>query len=221
MVISIDGPAASGKSTTAELLSNKLGFIHLNSGLLYRGITYLFLKKNIITLNESSINNFFLKNDFNLSGKNLNKVIWNSQNISQYLFMENINEAINDISNNHLIRNYLIDKQRILSFNKDIVCEGRDIGTVVFPDADFKFYLVATIESRASRRFSELKINNKYITRTSVMLNLINRDKNDINRQYSPLKKADDAIEIDTTNMTIREQMENLYKQIKQGTIND
>ena len=221
MVISIDGPAASGKSTTAELLSNKLGFIHLNSGLLYRGITYLFLKKNIITLNESSINNFFLKNDFNLSGKNLNKVIWNSQNISQYLFMENINEAINDISNNHLIRNYLIDKQRILSFNKDIVCEGRDIGTVVFPDADFKFYLVATIESRASRRFSELKINNSYITRASVMLNLINRDENDINRKYSPLRKADDAIEIDTTNMSIREQMENLYKQIKQGTIND
>tara|TARA_B110000495_G_C22854570_1_gene498278 strand:+ start:261 stop:926 length:666 start_codon:yes stop_codon:yes gene_type:complete len=221
MVISIDGPAASGKSTTAELLSNKLGFIHLNSGLLFRGITYLFLKKNIITLNESSIDNFFLKNDFNLAGENLNKVIWNSQNISQYLFMENINEAINDISNNHLIRNYLIDKQRILSFNKDIVCEGRDIGTVVFPDADFKFYLVATIESRASRRFSELKINNKYITRTSVMLNLINRDKNDINRQYSPLRKADDAIEIDTTNMSIREQMENLYKQIKQGTIND
>tara|TARA_B110000263_G_scaffold32288_1_gene24503 strand:+ start:370 stop:1035 length:666 start_codon:yes stop_codon:yes gene_type:complete len=221
MVISIDGPAASGKSTTAELLSNKLGFIHLNSGLLYRGITYLFLKKNIITLNESSIDNFFLKNDFNLAGENLNKVIWNSQNISQYLFMENINEAINDISNNHLIRNYLIDKQRILSFNKDIVCEGRDIGTVVFPDADFKFYLVATIESRASRRFSELKINNKHITRTSVMLNLINRDKNDINRKYSPLRKADDAIEIDTTNMSVCEQMENLYKQIKQGTIND
>jgi cytidylate kinase len=135
--------------------------------------------------------------------------------------MENINEAINDISNNNLIRNYLIDKQRVLSFNKDIICEGRDIGTVVFPDADFKFYLVATIESRASRRFSELKINNSYITRASVMLNLINRDENDINRKYSPLRKADDAIEIDTTNMSIREQMENLYKQIKQGTIND
>tara|TARA_B110000438_G_scaffold35623_1_gene35338 strand:- start:136 stop:801 length:666 start_codon:yes stop_codon:yes gene_type:complete len=221
MVISIDGPAASGKSTTAELLSNKLGFIHLNSGLLFRGITYLFLKKNIITLNESSIDNFFLKNDFNLAGENLNKVIWNSQNISQYLFMENINESINDISNSPLIRNYLIDKQRALSFNNDIVCEGRDIGTVVFPDADFKFYLVATIESRASRRFSELKINNSYITRASVMLNLINRDKNDINRQYSPLRKADDAIEIDTTNMSVCEQMENLYKQIKQGTIND
>jgi len=221
MVISIDGPAASGKSTTAELLSNKLGFIHLNSGLLYRGITYLFLKKNIITLNESSINNFFLKNDFNLSGENLNKVIWNSQNISQYLFMENINEAINDISNNHVIRNYLIDKQRLLSFNKDIVCEGRDIGTVVFPDADFKFYLVATIESRSLRRYSELKINNRNITISSVTLNLINRDKNDINRRYSPLKKADDAVEIDTTNMSIDEQMKNLYKQIKQGTIND
>ena len=221
MVISIDGPAASGKSTTAELLSNKLGFIHLNSGLLYRGITYLFLKENIINLNESSIDNFFLKNDFNLAGKNLNKVIWNSQNISQYLFMENINEAINDISNNHLIRNYLIDKQRILSFNKDIVCEGRDIGTVVFPDADFKFYLVATIESRSLRRYSELKINNRNITISSVTLNLINRDKNDINRRYSPLKKADDAVEIDTTNMSIDEQMKNLYKQIKQGTIND
>ena len=221
MVISIDGPAASGKSTTAKLLANKLKFIHLNSGLLYRGITYLFLKGNIITLDEISIDNFFLKNEFNLSGKKLNKVIWNNQNISKYLFMENINEAINDISNNHLIRNYLIDKQRVLSFNKDIICEGRDIGTVVFPNADFKFYLIASIKSRALRRYSELKKNNKSITRNSVMLNLINRDKNDINRKYSPLRKADNAIEIDTTDMSIREQMKMLYKQIKQGIIND
>jgi cytidylate kinase len=221
MVISIDGPAASGKSTTAKLLANKLNFIHLNSGLLYRGVTYLFLKGNIITLDEISIDNFFLKNEFNLGGEKLNKVIWNNQNISKYLFMENINKAINDISNNHLIRNYLIDKQRVLSFNKDIVCEGRDIGTVVFPNADFKFYLIASIESRALRRYSELKNNNKSITRNSVMLNLINRDKNDINRECSPLRKADNAIEIDTTDMSISEQMKMLYKQIKQGTIND
>ena len=221
MVISIDGPAASGKSTTAKLLANKLKFIHLNSGLLYRGITYLFLKGNIITLDKESIFNFFLKHEFNLCGGKLDKVIWNDQNISQYLFLEDINESINDISNNHLIRSYLIEKQRVLSFNKDIVCEGRDIGTVVFPKADFKFYLSASIESRVLRRYSELKKKNMSITKKSVMNNLINRDKNDINRKSSPLKKADNAIEIDTTDMSIVEQTRMLYKKIKQGTIND
>ncbi|MDC1051021.1 (d)CMP kinase [Candidatus Marinimicrobia bacterium] len=221
MVISIDGPAASGKSTTAKLLANKLGFIHLNSGLLYRAVTYLYLNKYIFVLDEEYIRDFFLNNELNLHGENLDKVLFNGSDISKYLSMENINKTINDISNNLVIRKILVEKQRILSLNKNIVCEGRDIGTVVFPSAKFKFYLSADLESRALRRFCELSKDNKSVSKNDVLQNLINRDKNDINRQHSPLRKAEDAIEINTTNMSIDEQVKQLYKQIKQGTIND
>lgn len=220
MVISIDGPAASGKSTTAKLLANKLGFIHLNSGLLYRAVTYLFLKKYII-LDEESIRDFFLNNELNLYSDKLDKVLFNGSDISKYLSMENINKTINNISNNLVIRKILVEKQRILSLNKNIVCEGRDIGTIVFPSAKFKFYLNADLESRSLRRFYELSKDNKGISKEDVLKNLINRDKNDINRQHSPLRKAEDAIEINTTNMSIDEQVQQLYKQIKEGTIND
>jgi len=219
MIISIDGPAASGKSTTAKLLSEKLNYIHLNSGLFYRAVTYIYIEENLFDNKYHSVDNFFLNNDLNLYGKKLDKVIWNNLDITQYLYNEKINSKINVISNNHLIRKYLVDKQRNVSLDKNIVCEGRDIGTVVFPNAEFKFYLNASINSRIRRRYKEFNNNDIDVSEYQIKKNLINRDTNDINRKISPLKKADDAIEIDTTNMTIEQQVENIYNKIKQGVI--
>ena len=219
MIISIDGPAASGKSTTAKLLSERLNYIHLNSGLFYRAVTYIYIEKNLFDNKHYSIDKFFLNNDLNLYGDKLDKVIWNNLDITKYLYNEKINSKINVISNNHLIRKYLVDKQRNVSLDKNIVCEGRDIGTVVFPNAEFKFYLNASINSRIRRRYKEFNNNNIDVNEDQIKKNLIKRDANDINRKISPLKKADDAIEIDTTNMTIEQQVENIYNKIKQGII--
>ena len=217
MIIAIDGPAASGKSTTAKLLADKIKFIHLNTGLLYRAVTYAFIKNNLINKNNFSINNFFKNNHFILSGEKLNKAFWNDSNITKYLLSEDINKNINYISNDKMIREYLVSQQRILADKRDIVCEGRDIGTVVFPDADYKFFLFASLESRINRRYIEMKSENHQIDRDEIKNNLIKRDKNDIERKNSPLLKADDAIEIDTTSISINKQVLMIYNKIKQG----
>ena len=217
MIISIDGPAASGKSTTAKLLSNKLGYIHLNSGLLYRAVTYVFIKKSLFGKFEKNLIDFFLKNKIDLKGDNLDKVFWNGIDITEKLSNENINKNINKISNNYVIREELVDKQRLLSLNRNIICEGRDIGTVVFPDAEFKFFLNASIISRVERRYEEFKKRNIMVEMEEIHSNLMNRDKNDINRNLSPLLKAEDAIEVDTTNLTIDQQVTKIYNLIKQG----
>ena len=221
MIIAIDGPGASGKSTTAKLLSKKIKFIHLNTGLLYRAVTYVFIENNFLGNNDVSINNFFKDNHITLEGKQLNETIWNNNNITKYLSEENINKNINFISNNLTIRKYLVNMQRKLSTNRNIVCEGRDIGTVVFPNADYKFFLNANLDSRIERRYSELKKNNYNITKKEIKINLTKRDKNDMERDISPLLKAQDAIEIDTTNVSIEEQVLIIYNKIKQGIVYD
>ena len=219
MIIAIDGPAASGKSTTAKLLADKIEFIHLNTGLFYRGVTYCCIENDLISKKKFSINNFFNNNSVILSGKNLNKVFWNDSDITKYLSSEDINKNINFISNNKAIREYLVYQQRILSKKRNIVCEGRDIGTVVFPNAEYKFFLSASLESRIDRRYVEMKSKNYDITKNEIKENLIKRDKNDIERKNSPLLKANDAIEIDTTNISISEQVLIIYNNIKEGII--
>ena len=146
-----------------------------------------------------------------------NKAFWNNSDITKYLLSEDINMNINFISNNKTIRKYLVLQQRILAKKRNIVCEGRDIGTVVFPNADYKFFLSASLESRIDRRYVEVKSKNHKINKDEIKNNLIKRDKNDIERENSPLLKADDAIEIDTTNISINEQVLIIYNKIKQG----
>jgi len=215
MIVSIDGPAASGKSTTASLLAKKLSFIHLNTGLLYRAVTYIYIENNLIDRSDICIDNFFILHSLKIKGKNFNQIFWNDKNITKYLINENINRYINIISNNTHIRKYLVRIQREFAIGKNIVCEGRDIGTVVFPNADYKFYLIADLKSRIDRRYREIKKNNINISRIGIKSNIIKRDYNDMNRSISPLTKAVDAIEIDTTLMSINEQVKYIYKKIK------
>ena len=216
MIISIDGPAASGKSTTARLLAKKLDFIHLNTGLYYRAITYIFIKNNLFDSNQSTIDDFFSKNNIELKGEDLNQVFWNEINISSFLFKNIINEKIHITSNNVMIREKLVSMQRLIGHANNIVCEGRDIGSVVFPNADFKFFLVADLESRIQRRFNEQKLKNPLLDIKDVKNALTSRDYNDSTRINSPLIKPVDSVEIDTTKMTIEMQVNFIYNLIKQ-----
>ena len=211
MIIAIDGPAGSGKSTTAKLLAEKLNFIYLDTGAMYRAITFYFLQY-LIDFNDSKKVNQILS-DINLSihfngqfevhidGKNVNNSIRSSK----------VNDFVSSISQINLVRKKMVEIQRTFSKNRNIVIEGRDIGSYVFPNAEFKFFLVADVFERAKRRLKEIK-DDSSITIDSLVEKLNKRDAIDSNRSISPLLKVKDAIEIDTTSLTVDEQVNKIYK---------
>jgi len=217
MIIAIDGGAATGKTTIAKLLSKKINFIHLNSGLLYRGITYILIENNLLNKDDDFYLEYLKKINFKLVGGKFDIVKYNSLNITNKLHDKYITENINFISTNLVIRNYITNLQRKISTNIDVVCEGRDIGTVVFPGADFKFFLSAHIDIRVERRYQQYINNNIKIEKEKIKKMLLDRDYNDTNRKVSPLMKAKDSVVLDTTNKTINEQIDIIVENIKKG----
>jgi len=217
MIIAIDGGAATGKTTIAKLLSKKINFIHLNSGLLYRGITYILIENNLLNKDDDFYLEYLKKINFKLVGGKFDIVKYNSLNITNKLHDKYITENINFISTNLVIRNYITNLQRKISTNIDVVCEGRDIGTVVFPGADFKFFLSAHIDIRVERRYQQYLNNNIKIEKEKIKKMLLDRDYNDTNRKVSPLMKAKDSVVLDTTNKTINEQIDIIVENIKKG----
>jgi cytidylate kinase len=213
MIIAIDGTAGSGKSTTAKELAKRLSFFHIDSGSLYRVVTY-FCILNKINSKEDELLEIAL-NDISIELDSKN-ILLNSKDVSSEIRAHNVSSSVSEYSANIIIRNKLSHLQRELAKGKDVVVEGRDIATNVFPEADFKFYLSATAEVRADRRYSQmLKTDNEIdISKDQVLKNLIKRDQLDMNREHSPLIKSDDAIEIDTTDLNIDEQVELIIKTI-------
>jgi cytidylate kinase len=206
MIITIDGYGATGKSTTAKLLAQRLGYDHLNSGALYRWITYNALQQNL-DLNDSDI---LFKLAQNLDYNNIDYKLLNSQDISN---------NVTKIAVIPEIREKIVDIQREYAKGKNIVVEGRDIGTVVFPDADYKFYFTASLEIRARRRYEQMQKQGLEADYDQILHSIANRDRQDIEREHSPLKKADDAIEIDTDNINVDEGIEIILKEIKNLTV--
>jgi cytidylate kinase len=206
MIITIDGYGATGKSTTAKLLAQRLGYAHLNSGALYRWITYNALQQNL-DLNDSDI---LFKLAQNLDYNNIDYKLLNSQDISN---------NVTKIAVIPEIREKIVDIQREYAKGKNIVVEGRDIGTVVFPDADYKFYFTASLEIRARRRYEQMQKQGLEADYDQILHSIANRDRQDIEREHSPLKKADDAIEIDTDNINVDEGIEIILKEIKNLTV--
>ena len=211
MVIAIDGPAGSGKSTTAKLLANKLNFIYLDSGAMYRAVTLYFLRESI-DINDRDIISENLDN-LNLSIDFVNQfeVSINGFNVMDEIRSNEIDALVSSVSKIDIVRKKMVDIQRIFSKDKNVVVEGRDIGSHVFPDAAFKFFLVADIAERAKRRLTQIGASDS-LKITQLIENLEKRDKIDSSRSISPLIKSGDAIEIDTTNLTIEEQVSKIYK---------
>ena len=213
MIIAIDGTAGSGKSTTAKELAKRLNFFHIDSGSLYRVVTY-FCILNKINSKEDELLKIAL-NDISIELDNKN-ILLNGKDVSSEIRVHNVSSSVSKYSANIIIRNKLSHLQRELAKGKDVVVEGRDIATNVFPEANFKFYLSAKAEVRADRRYSQmLKADSEIdISKDQVLKNLIKRDQLDMNREHSPLIKSDDAIEIDTTDLNINEQVELIIKTI-------
>ena len=216
MIIAIDGPAASGKSTSAKLLADELSFLYLDTGGMYRCIALSVLEDKIDIYNELSLEEF-IKN-FNLEFKAVDgrfDFIINGDSASTKIRTNTVSRKVSEISAISAIRKYMVGMQRNFAENNNCVVEGRDIGTVVFPDAEIKFFISASAQVRAKRRQLELRGIGETIALKDILRDIKARDKYDSERSHSPLKKAFDAIEIDTTEMTVDEQVSYMIKNIK------
>lgn len=213
-VIAIDGPAGSGKGTIAKELAANLGFIHLDSGAIYRCVTLETINRNISVEETEKIANLVdeIKIEFGSEGI----VLLNGVDVTKDIRENNVNERVSYIAKIGELRRKLEIIQKEMSKDKNIIMEGRDIGTTVFPNADVKFYLDADIAERARRRYKENCEKGIETTYEEVLEILKNRDYIDMNREVSPLKKAEDAIVIDSTDLTIEqvtEKMSNIVRE--------
>lgn len=210
MIIAIDGPAGSGKSTTARLLAKKLDFIYLDTGAMYRAVTLFFLDNKIDLTNSDEVSSALNKINLKIENRSSSfNVFVQNVNVNNLIRDELINKNVSNVSEIYSVRKKMVEIQREFSSNKDIVIEGRDIGSHVFPNADYKFYIEADINVRASRRMKDLSNANKSLDDMCKLL--LERDKIDSNRNISPLIKPKDAYVVDTTSLSIEEQVIKLF----------
>ena len=201
MIIAIDGPAGSGKSTIAKLIAEDLGLVYLDTGAMYRLVT-------LKALNEGILGDFEkikkMLNNLNIDIKE-NGFYLDNVDVSDEIRKPIVSENVSDIAAIREVREKMVDLQRKFSESKNVILDGRDIGTVVFPNADVKIFLVADAKERANRRYKELVAKGENVRIEEIYENILKRDEIDSTRKESPLKKAEDAIEVDTTSKNIEE----------------
>lgn len=215
IIIAIDGPAGSGKSTAAKNLAQKLGFTYLDTGAMYRAITFLALRAGIVDIKDEVIKiaqNVSLKL---LSENGKTRVFANDEELTEQIRTYEVNSKVSEVSVIPEVRIEMVKLQKKIGEEGNVVAEGRDVTTVVYPNADVKIYLTASIGERARRRFKEFQAKNDKITIEEVQTNLEKRDKIDSGREVSPLRKADDAIEFDNTGLSPEQDLEYLLNVVK------
>lgn len=208
LVIAIDGPAASGKSTTARLVAERLGYLHVDTGAMYRAVALKVLRHKIGTDDKARIEALVKTTHVALKLQNTTlHVMLDGEDVSDALRTPEVSKAVSPVSSIAEVRHAMVREQRLLGAEGGIVMDGRDIGTVVFPDADLKFFMVAGIEARARRRQQELEEKGTELSLDAVLEDIRERDARDASRAEAPLRRADDAIDVDTSAMTIDEQV--------------
>lgn len=218
-VITIDGPSSSGKSTIAKLVAAHYKYTYIDSGSIYRAITFLANENKLLNSKEINVNfliNLLENNSISFfnNSKNQNIITLNHVDIEDEIRTSIISNHVSRVAQIDRIRNYVYEIQKKISKDKSIVMDGRDIGSVVFPDADVKFYIDASLKVRAKRRWNDLIVNEKNISLNDVTNDLFNRDKIDVNRKISPLVVPQDSIKINTDNFTIDQVVHKMIKLI-------
>ncbi len=215
MIIAIDGPAGAGKGAIAKLIDERLNFTRIDTGAMYRAITLKMIRNNILLDDEEGIKNILDNTNIELRKENnLLVVLLDGEDVSKLIRTPEVNDFVSPVSSIKQIRIKMVDMQRAMKdVAKDIVMEGRDITTVVFPDADVKVYLTASIEERARRRYEEMKDEGMEISYDDVINSIEVRDKNDMQKEMGALKISEDAIVIDNTNLSLEETFE-VFKNI-------
>ena len=215
-IIAIDGPSSSGKSTIAKLIAQHFNYTYIDSGSIYRVITYIAVKHNLIDglkVNTSAIIEILKKTSisFSFNSKNQNIISVDGVELDNKIRTFKISSLVSLIAEKNEIRQYVVKIQKDISINKSVVMDGRDIGSVVFPNADVKFYLDASLEKRAERRWMELqKI--EQVSLDDVKKDLHKRDLKDLNREFSPLIKPKNSITINSDNLSIDQVVDNMIK---------
>ena len=211
IIVAIDGPAASGKSTVSKIIADKLNFNYIDTGAMYRCITLKMIRENILLTEEEKI--IDLLNRTEISFKNIDDnqhVFLDGEDVSELIRKPNVNELVSPVSAIKIIREKLVDLQRKLGDTENVIMEGRDITTVVFPNAEVKIYLDAKLEVRAERRYKELIEKGNDVTYEEILESVSKRDKNDMEKEFGALKIADGAIYIDSTDLTPEEVFEKI-----------
>lgn len=216
MIVAVDGPAGSGKGTVTKRIEEELGFLNLDTGATYRCVALQTLREGLTLDNEKEIieiaNSIDIKID-NTGEKDI--ILLNGEDVSKEIRTKEVTSIVSQISSIIPVREKMVEVQRNLAKGKNVIVEGRDIGTVVFPNADVKIYLDASEEIRAKRRYEENVQNGIDTTYEEVLENVKMRDYNDMHKKIGALKKSDDAIVVDSTNLSIEEVVEKIKKIIK------
>jgi CMP/dCMP kinase len=222
IIITIDGPSGAGKGTVAQAVAKRLGFLYMDTGAMYRAIALL-AHRNLINLNdEKELTELILgvhislktNSDYNL------RVFLGEEDVTEKIRTPEISRLSSDIGTKKVVRNFLKAMQRRIGRNGKVVAEGRDMGTYVFPNADFKFYIDASLDERAKRRWLQLKESGIKVNIEEVKEEIERRDRQDRERKESPLHPASDAVIIDTTNLTVDEAVEKIIKTVEEARIN-
>jgi CMP/dCMP kinase len=212
IIIAIDGPAGSGKSTTAKIVAEKLGYIYIDTGAMYRAVTLACIEKST-QINDIEVKKVLDGIKITLKQSEIGQRTYiNDRDVSYDIRRPDVTKLVSPVSAMAYVREKMVEQQRQMGINGGVVMDGRDIGTVVFPNAELKIYLIASIEARAERRLKELKQKGFDSTQDEIISQISSRDSYDSTREISPLCKADDAIEIDTSNISIEKQTYEILK---------
>ena len=216
--VAIDGPAGAGKSTIAKMVAKKLGFIYVDTGAMYRAMALHLLRKGIPATDSAAISAACEDADITIQYQNGEQVVLlNGENVNGLIRTEEVGNMASSSSTNGDVRKKLVALQQKLAKTAEVIMDGRDIGTVVLPDADVKIYLTAGSDVRAKRRFDELTAKGEICDLQKIEKDIIERDERDMNREISPLKQADDAILVDSSYMTIEEVAEKIISLINKN----
>lgn len=214
--VAVDGPAGAGKSTIAKLVAKKKGYIYVDTGAMYRGLAIHFLKKEIDSDDREGIKKACKDADVSIAYENgIQQIYLNGENITNLLRTEEVGNMASKTSAIPEVREKLLELQRSLASEKDVIMDGRDIGTNILPNADVKIYLTATVETRAKRRYDELVQKGIACDLQEIAKDIQERDERDMNREIAPLKQADDAILVDSSHMGIDEVVDTICSYCK------
>lgn len=204
--IAIDGPAGAGKSTIAKKVSAELGFIYLDTGAMYRAVALKAIETGINTKSREDLINIIDNINITIThDDNVQKIFLDGRDVSEHIRTAQVSAGAADVAAIKEVRLKMVELQRRIAGEKDVVMDGRDIGSYVLPQANLKVFLTANIDERAKRRYEELVLKGQEVNLEEVREDMMNRDHNDMSRAFAPLKKVPDAVEIDSTSMTIEE----------------
>jgi len=217
LIIAIDGPSGAGKSTITRLLADRLGYVFLDTGAMYRAVALAAQRKGVAADDDGALEEIcrtirisFVRNN------GCCRVILDDEDVSEFIRNPEISLLTSRISARKVVREFMLRLQREMARDGGVILEGRDIGTIVFPDADVKFFLSASAEERGRRRYTELKAAGKDVDLRTTIAEVMQRDEQDVRREHAPLRRADDAVGIDSTLLTIDQVLERMERVVRE-----